>query len=253
MRIDDLEHLATARDLLHAAEYWKLQRLPVDVVILNDHAASYIQDLQGALEALVRVTQSRRAPDEDPVPGAVYVLRGDLVSPALQARLLSVSRVVLSAQHGRLEDQLDRLRDRQEWPRPPLAAPQVSATPLRSSPVPDLEAYNGIGGFAREGREYVVVLSPGQTTPAPWINVVANPSFGFQISAEGSGYTWALNSREHQLTPWSNDPVADRGGEALYLRDMETGELWSPTAYPVRDPELAGFCLLYTSPSPRDS
>lgn len=242
LRIDDLEHLATARDLLHAAEYWKLQRLPVDVVILNDHAASYIQDLQGALEALVRVTQSRRAPDEDPVPGAVYVLRGDLVSPALQARLLSVSRVVLSAQHGRLEDQLDRLRDRQEWPRPPLAAPQVSATPLRSSPVPDLEAYNGIGGFAREGREYVVVLSPGQTTPAPWINVVANPSFGFQISAEGSGYTWALNSREHQLTPWSNDPVADRGGEALYLRDMETGELWSPTAYPVRDPEATYVC-----------
>ncbi|MES3029396.1 MAG: glucoamylase family protein [Pseudomonadota bacterium] len=242
LRIDDLEHLATARDLLHAAEYWKLQRLPVDVVILNDHAASYIQDLQGALEALVRVTQSRRAPDEDPVPGAVYVLRGDLISPALQARLLSVSRVVLSAQHGRLEDQLDRLRDRQEWPRPPLAAPQVSATPLRSSPVPDLEAYNGIGGFAREGREYVVVLSPGQTTPAPWINVVANPSFGFQISAEGSGYTWALNSREHQLTPWSNDPVADRGGEALYLRDMETGELWSPTAYPVRDPEATYVC-----------
>lgn len=242
LRIDDLEHLAPARDLLHAAEYWKLQRLPVDVVILNDHAASYIQDLQGALEALVRVTQSRRAPDEDPVPGAVYVLRGDLVSPTLQARLLSVARVVLSAQHGRLEDQLDRLRDRREWPRPPLATPQVPATPLRSSPVPDLEAYNGIGGFAREGREYVVVLSPGQTTPAPWINVVANPSFGFQISAEGSGYTWALNSREHQLTPWSNDPVADRGGEALYLRDMETGELWSPTAYPVRDPEATYVC-----------
>ncbi|MDO8410927.1 MAG: glucoamylase family protein [Phenylobacterium sp.] len=242
LRIDDLEHLATARDLLHAAEYWKLQRLPVDVVILNDHAASYIQDLQGALEALVRVTQSRRAPDEEPLPGGVYVLRGDLISPALQARLLSVARVVLSAQHGRLEGQLDRLRDQREWPRPPLAAPQVPARPLRSSPVPDLEAYNGIGGFAREGREYVVVLSPGQTTPAPWINVVANPSFGFQISAEGSGYTWALNSREHQLTPWSNDPVADRGGEALYLRDMETGELWSPTAYPVRDPEATYVC-----------
>ncbi|MFD3263845.1 GH36-type glycosyl hydrolase domain-containing protein [Phenylobacterium ferrooxidans] len=242
LRIDDLEHLATARDLLHAAEYWKLQQLPVDVVILNDHATSYIQDLQGALEALVRVTQSRRAPDEEPVSGGVYVLRGDLVSPALQARLLSVARVVLSAQHGRLEDQLDRLRDRREWPRPPLAAPQVPARPLRSSPVPDLEAYNGIGGFAREGREYVVVLSPGQTTPAPWINVVANPVFGFQISAEGSGYTWALNSREHQLTPWSNDPVADRGGEALYLRDMETGEIWSPTAYPVRDPEATYVC-----------
>ena len=79
------------------------------------------------------------------------------------------------------------------------------------------------------------ILGPGQSTPAPWINVIANPAFGFQVSAEGSGFTWSVNSREHQLTPWSNDPVTDRPGEALYLRDEETGELWSPTALPIRD------------------
>ncbi|WP_236611926.1 GH36-type glycosyl hydrolase domain-containing protein [Phenylobacterium zucineum] len=242
LRIDAVEHLAAARDLLHAAEYWRLQRLAVDVVILNERAASYIQDLQSALESLVRATQSRRAPDEEPVAGGVYVLRADLVSPEIQARLLSAARVVLSAQRGRLGDQLDRLGDLHGTPPPPLAAPQVSAAPLPSSRILDLESSNGIGGFAREGREYVVVLGPGQTTPAPWINVVANPGFGFQISAEGSGYTWAVNSREHQLTPWSNDPVADRGGEALYIRDLDTGEVWSPTAYPVRDPKATYVC-----------
>src|SRR5581483_6912529 len=71
--------------------------------------------------------------------------------------------------------------------------------------------------------------------PAPWINVIANAGFGFQVSTEGAGFTWSVNSRENQLTPWSNDPVCDRPGEVFYLRDDDTGELWSPTALPIRD------------------
>lgn len=99
--------------------------------------------------------------------------------------------------------------------------------------MPELEFYNGLGGFADDGREYVTILGPGQSTPAPWINVIANPVFGFQVSADGAGYTWSVNSRENQLTPWSNDPVTDRPGEAFYLRDEDTGALWSPTALPA--------------------
>ncbi len=101
-------------------------------------------------------------------------------------------------------------------------------------PVPQLEFFNGLGGFAEGGREYVIVLGAGQRTPAPWINVIANPQLGFLVSESGSGYTWSLNSRENQLTPWSNDPVGDPQGEVLYLRDDDTGELWSPTAAPIR-------------------
>ncbi len=93
--------------------------------------------------------------------------------------------------------------------------PKVEA-PASAPAAQDLEFFNGLGGFDAQGREYVTVLGPGQTTPAPWINVIANPHFGFQVAADGSGFTWALNSRDHQITPWSNDPVADRPGEALY-------------------------------------
>ena len=92
-----------------------------------------------------------------------------------------------------------------------------------------------MGGFAADGREYVITLDAAQTTPAPWINVIANPHFGFQVAADGGGYTWSVNSRENQLTQWSNDPVTDRPGEVLYLRDEDTGELWGPTLTPVRD------------------
>jgi cyclic beta-1,2-glucan synthetase len=102
-------------------------------------------------------------------------------------------------------------------------------------PERELEFFNGLGGFADDGREYVTILGEGLRTPRPWINVIANPSFGFLVSESGSGFTWSLNSHENQLTPWSNDPVTDMSGEVLYLRDVNSGEIWSPTALPIRD------------------
>ncbi|OGH56008.1 MAG: hypothetical protein A3G34_06550 [Candidatus Lindowbacteria bacterium RIFCSPLOWO2_12_FULL_62_27] len=98
-----------------------------------------------------------------------------------------------------------------------------------------LVEYNGLGGFSADGREYIIVLEKGRTTPAPWVNVVSNPRFGFQVSESGAGYTWSENSRENKLTPWSNDPVSDPPGEVLYLRDEETGEVWTTTCSPIRD------------------
>ena len=88
-----------------------------------------------------------------------------------------------------------------------------------------MEFFNGLGGFTNDGREYLTILDGSDRTPAPWINVVANPSFGFQVSTEGSGFTWSVNSQQNQLTPWSNDPVGDPPGEAIYVRDEDTGEV----------------------------
>ena len=153
---------------------------------------------------------------------------------------MSVARVVIVAQRGSLSDQLDQIPAAKTSTRPAPKRILADSAPPVVPPVPKLEFFNGLGGFADDGQEYVTILGPGQSTPAPWINVVANPDFGFQVSTEGSGYTWSVNSRENQLTPWSNDPVADRPGEAFYLRDEDTGELWSPTAHPIRD-ELATY------------
>src|SRR5690606_6326944 len=91
----------------------------------------------------------------------------------------------------------------------------------------DLQFDNGYGGFSADGAEYVVYLQPGENTPAPWINVIANPELGFFVSESGGGFTWAQNSGENRLTSWRNDPVVDRPAEALYVRDEETAELWS--------------------------
>jgi cyclic beta-1,2-glucan synthetase len=230
LRIDDAADLDLARELLLAHEYMRLKQLAVDLVILNAHAASYSQDLQIALEALMRAQPRAAVPDGR---GSVTLLRADLIAPATTALLESVARVVLRGSRGGLAEQLDRV--------PAVATPsQRPAGPATNRTndvptVPALEFANGIGGFANGGREYVIVLGPGQTTPAPWINVIANPGFGFQAAAEGSGFTWAGNIRENQLTPWSNDPVTNRPGEAFYLRDEATRDAWCPTAAPGRD------------------
>ncbi len=235
LRISDIENLDLVRQLLQAHEYWRMKRFAVDLVILNERASSYVQDLQIALETQVRARQARPLVDASQQQGRVFVLRADLILPEARALLIAVARVVLVGRRGSLSDQLDHLPGTEEavrtvrrWTTP---YPEQSTPP----PHPTLEFFNGLGGFSEDGREYVVVLGPGQATPAPWINVVANPVFGFQVAAEGSGFTWSINSREHQLTPWSNDPVSDRPGEVFYLRDDETGEIWCPTAQPIRD------------------
>ena len=240
--IDAIEDIGIAHQLVQAHEYWRMKGLAVDLVILNERAASYVQDLQVALETLVRVNQSQPQAGAYRVRGTVYVLRADLIADQTRKRLLAVARVVLVARRGGLADQLDRVRKPAALlPAPSAksvstAEPAAGERPKSADADSGLEFFNGLGGFGAQGREYVTRLGPGQSTPVPWINVIANPHFGFQVAADGSGFTWALNSREHQITPWSNDPVADRPGEVLYLRDEETGEIWGPTAAPIRDP-----------------
>ena len=142
---------------------------------------------------------------------------------------------MLLSRHGTLAEQVIRSQRPETLTRPaprPSRLGRDAEVPLN---IPDLEFFNGLGGFADGGREYVTVLGEGLRTPAPWINVIANPEFGFLVSESGSGYTWSGNSHENQLTPWSNDPVTDPPGEAIYIRDEDSGVVWSPTALPVRD------------------
>jgi cyclic beta-1,2-glucan synthetase len=234
VRISDIDGLSFVRQLLQAHEYFRMKQLSVDLVILNERASSYVQDLQVALESAVRTSQAQPRVGTSP-PGRVVVLRADLIPVETRNLLAAVARVVLVAQRGILTDQLSRVVAIRGSARPPTARPPREGGPVPPTPMPVLEFFNGLGGFADAGREYVTILGPGQSTPAPWINVVSNPAFGFQVATEGSGYTWSVNSRENQLTPWSNDPVADRPGEVIYLHDDETGDLWGPTAQPIRD------------------
>ncbi len=239
VRIDEVDDVGVVRQLLQAHEYWRMKQVAVDLVILNEKKASYNQDLQTAIDTAIRMGQTRialagSAGEAGFRNGHVYELRTDLIPPETQALLMSVARIVLISRRGTLADQLDRLDDPVALVPGPvrlLSGPEATGA---SWPEPELEFFNGQGGFAAGGREYVTLLRNGETTPAPWMNVIANPSFGFQVTADGGGYSWWQNSRENQLTPWSNDPVGDRPGDILYVRDEESGSIWGPTALPIR-------------------
>lgn len=235
VRIDESEDREIVRQLLRAHEYWRMKQLAVDVVILNEKATSYVQDLQADLEVLVRTSQSRVRHEGHEPHGNVFILRADLLSAEERVLLQTAARAVLWSRRGTLAEQTARRRPSQAGT-VPLPRQRSTPQPVEFPPrQPDLEFFNGLGGFTPDGREYVTILGEGQWTPAPWINVVANPSFGFQVSESGAGYTWSLNSRENQLTPWSNDPVSDPPGEIFYVRDEDTGELWGPTVLPIRE------------------
>lgn len=233
-RIDEVEHLETVRQLIRAHQYWRMKQLAVDLVIVNERSTSYVQDLHSALESVVRVSLARSPSEKDSAPGSVFLLRADLLSADIRNLLQTVARVVIVSRRGGLAEQVKRLQEVAPAAEPPQLKPRSASPPEFAAP-PPLEFFNGIGGFDKDGREYVTILDGDQMTPAPWVNVIANPSFGFQVSAEGSGYTWSVNSRENQLTPRSNDPVSDSPGEVIYVRDQDSGEVWTSTALPIRN------------------
>ncbi len=219
---------------MRAHAYWRSKLLAVDLIILNDRAASYAQDLQVALDTLVRTNADRVGTQS----GNIYLLRNDLLNAGVRELLLTVARVVLSNRRGTLAEQVEPVLDEKPFipPRTRSLVP-VPKTETALPGLPKLEYANGFGGFAANGREYMIVMEAGQLTPAPWVNVIANPDFGFQVSAGGAGFTWASNSQQNQITAWSNDPVSNESSEIIYIRDLDTGEVWSPTAYPMRDPQ----------------
>jgi cyclic beta-1,2-glucan synthetase len=220
-------------EALQAFKYWRNRHITVNLVILNEQDTGYALDLHNTIQRqIIRIGADDWLNQRD----GIFVLRADQLQSTDKILFETVAGVILDESNGTLAEHAQRLTTLPT--RLPEFSPSLS--PARDSePTPllhlpgDLLMDNGLGGFSRDGREYVIHLLPGQYTPHPWVNVIANPQFGFLVSETGSGCTWAVNSGENRLTPWRNDPVTDMPGEALYLRDEETGLVWSPTLMPA--------------------
>ncbi|HVJ48799.1 GH36-type glycosyl hydrolase domain-containing protein [Desulfitobacterium sp.] len=237
------QHLDFVRQLLIVHEYWRMKGLYVDLVILNQDETGYMQTLQDMLQDLVAVGHARDLINQ---AGGIYLLQERHMSEEDVNLLHSVARVVFNEEEGSCAVQLRKQRKRVAQIVPSMGKRARTVVDLseestslekasRFEEQSQLLYFNGYGGYNREGSEYIIWLRDGKKTPLPWINVIANPHFGFQVSENGAGYTWSGNSRENKLTPWSNDPILDSPGEALYIQEDQTGMIWSPTPSPIRE------------------
>jgi cellobiose phosphorylase len=238
--IDSADGLPTVRQLLSAHYYWRLHGLGVDLVILNTMPATYLQDLTDQIQAAVRGSTEGAQLDQH---GGVFVRRQDLLSPDDVALLRAVARVHIVCDSAGLEVLRDLPDAPVEYPGPLVAHPLAVAArrvkqalaptaPTPPEPAP-LALFNGLGGLT-PALDYEIRLDAGQLPPAPWVNVIANPAAGFVVSESGGGFSWVGNSHFYRLTPWHNDPVSDTPGDVIYLRDEETGDVWTVTPGPIR-------------------
>ena len=230
VRVEDKTELDVVRQVLRAHEYWRLKGFTVDLVIMNEYPSSYFQELQEDLLTEIRSSPSQILLNK---PGGVFLIRADQMPDEDRILLRTVARVQIAAGRGTLARQLARVEAKEQ---PVPSHVPTSMYPIRDPdfeiPIPPLQFENGFGGFSAGGKEYTIILREGIKTPAPWINVISNSHFGFQISESGAGMTWSENSRENRLTPWSNDPISDPVDSAIYIRDEESGDFWSATPAP---------------------
>lgn len=248
VRIADVADLDIVAQSLRYQEYMRSRGLVADFVVINEQAASYVQDLQNAIESLCE--NSRLRGREFGPRQHIFAVRRDLMDDHSYRTLMGVARVVVHTRNGTIFDQIERaeaaaIQEQQtqvvQDAEAKAATAETRPTRRRSAATAangagkELAFWNGFGGFDRDGRDYVVRLENGRSTPQPWINVVANQGFGFHTSAEGASFSWSRNSRDFQLTPWSNDPVSNRPGEAFYIHDLDAGRAFAPYSAVLRD------------------
>ncbi|MFO0645500.1 MAG: glucoamylase family protein [Polyangiales bacterium] len=216
VRLDDAGLSDLCREALLAHEFLRVNHFQFDLLLLDEEPAAYLAPRHERALQVIRTTGAQGRLDQR---GGVFLRSASKLNPAERSVVFSAARVVLSVSRGSLARQLRSPREARE----PDAKPLVADVTVAPANVAETRFDNGLGAFTADGREYHVTPSPGHLTPAPWSNVFARADFGALVTESLGGFTWSDNSQRSRLTPWSNDPVCDPAGEALYLRDDADG------------------------------
>ncbi len=230
--VGDMYDTDLVKQILIAHAFWRLRGLKVDLIILNEEQAGYNQPL---FEQLQRIIQAQAHWNQINTAGGVFLLNLAQLSAEEKNLILAIAHAILIAARGSLRQQLVSPLSSTKYPAKLKIHKKLEDYPSACLPFLELPYFNGLGGFTPDGKKYVIYLDYLNTTPAPWINVIANSKFGTLVSEAGMGTTWYGNSQTNRLTPWSNDPIMNPITDAIYIRDNEMGTVWTPTAAPIRE------------------
>ncbi|MFO7744303.1 MAG: glycosyltransferase 36, partial [Psychroflexus sp.] len=244
-RINDTKQLKQVKSLFKAHAFWRMRGIESELLIINEHAPGYIDEVQDAIQLAIESSLER---DVFNKRGGVFTCRADKIKEEDFTLLFSVAHAIFDKN---LPD-FSKTKESAETNSWYIEGEKTVYSPLKESEIitddlfkekqHKLQFFNGYGGFSEDGKEYHILIKKDPDTgfhifpPVPWINVIANSQFGFTVSERGAGYTWSENSRENKLTSWSNDPITDLHSEAFYIRDEKTKKYWSPTPGPVVGP-----------------
>ncbi len=232
LRAGDGHETQGLRFLIAVQMLCRLRGVPIDLIVIHEGEEGYIDPVRERLLELLRETGVQ---DRLGQRNGIHLAASWHIKDEVQHILGRAARLDLDERAGSIMDQIERQRTT-PTPRPRFTPIALQGTEAPAPPLGRITGLlhdNGLGGFTTDTGAYVIHLEPGETTPAPWSNILANENFGTIVTEAGLGFSWAINAGENRLTPWNNDPVCDPQSECLYLRDEENAHLWTVSPHPI--------------------
>jgi cellobiose phosphorylase len=164
LRISDGKNMDMVRRMVQAHSYWRLKGLAVELVIVNDDVSVYRQSLQDTITGIVNSSSASQMFNK---PGGIFAPRLEQIPAEDRILLLTAARIVLSDEKGTLEEQFQKRAPQESVPLRLEITRSPSPDAPVASPKRDLVFFNGLGGFAPDGKEYVITLQPSPSAPPP--------------------------------------------------------------------------------------